>query len=66
MLVENFAFKGFAEPMPIYRIERRHRTRAIADIYILFSDLKGFGRMLDAEPSSTTVERILDALVDRL
>lgn len=62
VLVENFAFKGFDEPMPIYRIEHRHRTRAIADTYILFSDLEGFGRMLDAEPSSTTVECILDAL----
>ncbi|HYV68643.1 MAG TPA: adenylate/guanylate cyclase domain-containing protein, partial [Pseudolabrys sp.] len=40
VLVENFAFKGFAEPMPIYRIEQRHRTRAIADTYILFSDLE--------------------------
>ena len=62
VLVENFAFKGFDEPMPIYRIEQRHRTRAIADTYILFSDLEGFGRMLDAVPSSTTVECILDAL----
>src|ERR1700746_2357268 len=62
VLVENFAFKGFDEPMPIYRIEHRHRTRAIADTYILFSDLEGFGRMLDAEPSSTTVKGILDAL----
>ena len=26
-LVENFVFKGFAERMPIYRIEQRHRTR---------------------------------------
>ena len=39
-LVESFAFKGFAEPMPIYRIEQRHRTRTIADTYILFSDLR--------------------------
>ena len=46
----------------IYRIERRHRTRVIADTYILFSDLEGFGRMLDAGPATTTVERILDAL----
>ena len=60
-LVENFAFKGFAEPMPVYRIERRDRTRIIADTYILFSDLSGFGRILDAGPASTTVERILDA-----
>ena len=61
-LVENFAFKGFAEPMPVYRIERRDRTRIFADTYILFSDLRGFGRMMDGAPTSATVERILDAL----
>ena len=61
-LVENFAFKGFAEPMPVHRIERRDRTRIFADTYILFSDLRGFGRMMDAGPTSATVERILDAL----
>jgi adenylate cyclase len=61
-LVESFAFKGFAEPMPVYRIERRDRTRIIADTFILFSDLSGFGRMMDAGPASATVERMLDAL----
>jgi class 3 adenylate cyclase len=61
-LVENFVFKGFAERMPIYRIEQRHRTRVIADTYIMFSDLEGFGTMLDAGPASATVERILDAV----
>ena len=61
-LVENFAFKGFAEPMPVHRIERRDRTRIFAGTYILFSDLRGFGRMMDAAPTSATVERILDAL----
>ena len=61
-LVESFALKGYAEPIPVYRIEQRHRTRVIADVYILFSDLSGFGRMMDAGPASTTVERILDAL----
>ena len=62
VFVENFVFKGFAEPMSIYRIDRRDRTRIIADTYILFSDLEGFGRMLDAGPDTTAVERILDAL----
>jgi class 3 adenylate cyclase len=62
VFVESFTFKGFAESMPIYRIEQRHRTRVIADTYILFSDLEGFGRMLDAGPATTAVERILDAL----
>lgn len=61
-LVESFAFKGFAEPIPVYRIEQRHRTRTITDTFILFSDLSGFGRMLDAGPASAMVERILDAL----
>src|SRR5215831_19011887 len=61
-LVESFVFKGFAEPMPVYRIEHRHRTRTITDTFILFSDLSGFGRMMDAGPASATVERILDAL----
>ena len=61
-LVEKFALKGFPEPTPVYRIERRDRTRVIADAYILFSDLSGFGRFMDTEPASATVERILDEL----
>jgi len=61
-LVESFAFKGFVEAMPVYRIEHRHRTRTNADTFILFSDLSGFGRMMDAGPASALVERILDAL----
>jgi adenylate cyclase len=61
-LVESFTLKGYSEPVPVYRIEQRHRTRIIADTYILFSDLSGFGRMMDAGPASITVERILDAL----
>jgi class 3 adenylate cyclase len=60
-LVENFKFKGFAEPMPVYRIERRHRTRVVTNAYILFSDLNGFGRVMDAGPVSS-IERILDTL----
>jgi len=61
-LVGSFALKGFPEPMQVYRIEQRHRTRTITDAFILFSDLSGFGRMMDAGPDSATVERILDAL----
>ena len=61
-LVESFAFKGFVESMPVYRIEHRHRTRTNTDTFILFSDLSGFGRMMDAGPASALVERILDAL----
>src|SRR5215472_6007840 len=61
-LVGSVALKGFPEPMQVYRIEQRHRTRTITDAFILFSDLSGFGRMMDAGPDNATVERILDAL----
>jgi class 3 adenylate cyclase len=61
-LVEAFAFKGFAEAMPVYRIQQRHRTRIVTDSYILYLDLIGFGKIMDAEPSGTDVERILDTL----
>jgi class 3 adenylate cyclase len=60
--VETFVFKGFAEPMPVYRIEQRHRTRIISDTYILWLDLAGFGRIMDANPASSTVELLLDTL----
>ncbi|WP_035662214.1 adenylate/guanylate cyclase domain-containing protein [Bradyrhizobium sp. Ec3.3] len=60
-LVESFALKGFVEPMPIYRIEQRHRTRVIPEIYILFLDLHGFGKIMDAGPVAK-IERILDML----
>jgi class 3 adenylate cyclase len=61
-LVEMFEFKGFAEAMPVYRVQQRHRTRTIADTYILFLDLGGFGKVMDAEPAGAAVERILDRL----
>jgi class 3 adenylate cyclase len=60
--VEMFAFKGFDEPMPVYRIQQRHRTRTIADTFILYLDLTGFGNAINAEPAGTAVERILDTL----
>ena len=61
-LVETFAFKGFAETMPVYRIEQRHRTRIISDACILYLDLNGFGKFMDADPGSSVVERLLDTL----
>jgi class 3 adenylate cyclase len=57
--VETFVFKGIVEPMPVYRIEQRHRTRIISDTYILWLDLAGFGRIMDANPASSTVELLL-------
>ena len=31
-LVENFALKGFPDPVPVYRVQRRHRTQVIPDV----------------------------------
>lgn len=62
-LVGAFSLKGFAETMPVYRIEQTHRTRVIDDQYIVFTDLRSFSRLLD-HPSLTTVERVLDRLFE--
>jgi class 3 adenylate cyclase len=58
-----FALKGFGDAVPVYRIEQMHRTRVIADQYIVFTDLRAFSRLLDP-PSLTTVERVLDRLFE--
>lgn len=60
--VDTFSLKGFSDSMPVYRVEQTHRTRVIADQYIVFTDLRGFSRIIETEPM-TTVERMLDALV---
>jgi class 3 adenylate cyclase len=61
-LVNNFTFKGFDEPIPVYRIEQRHRTRVIADTVLMYSDLVGFRRITNSDPAIGAVERVLDAL----
>jgi class 3 adenylate cyclase len=61
-LVSNFTFKGFDEPIPVYRIEQRHRTRIIADTFLMYSDLVGFRRIVNSDPAIGVVERVLDAL----
>jgi hypothetical protein len=61
-LVNNFTFKVFDEPIPVYRIEQRHRTRVIADTILMYSDVVNFRRILDSDPASGAVERVLDAL----
>jgi len=60
--VGSFTLKGFSEPVPIYRVEQTHRTRVIADQYIVFTDLRGFSRL--TEGPLTTVERVLDRLFE--
>ena len=41
-IVDNFPLQGFPDPIPVYRVEQRHRTHVIADAYILFTE-----RLLD-------------------
>lgn len=60
--VDTFPLKGFSDSMPVYRVEQTHRTRVIVDEYIVFTDLRGFSRIIETAPM-TTVERMLDALV---
>lgn len=59
-LVDSFTLKGFTEPVPVYRVHQRHRTRVFAETYMLFSDLRGFGPFAEGGPISR-VEQTLDA-----
>jgi class 3 adenylate cyclase len=59
-LVASFTLKGFTEPVPVYQVHQRHRTRVFAETYMLFSDLRGFGPFADKGPISS-VEQTLDA-----
>jgi class 3 adenylate cyclase len=61
MLVNNFPLKGFVEPVPVYRVEQRHRIRFIPKAYILDSDLRSFRRLIETE-SETAIENVLDTL----
>ena len=60
-LVNSFILKGFVEPMLVYRLEQRHRTRIISDVYILISDLRRFKRFIEDSPV-TAIEHVLDSL----
>jgi class 3 adenylate cyclase len=62
-LVDAFALKGFAEPVPIYRVEQTHRTQALTAQYILWTDLRGFGKFA-ATGRITEAERVLDRLLE--
>jgi class 3 adenylate cyclase len=61
-LVETFTFKGFPEPLAVYRIEQTHRMRAIPDQHIVVTDLR-FTTIV-GEPSPIVIERILDGLLE--
>ena len=60
-LVKSFAVQGFAEPIPVYRVETRHRTHVIKDAYILFADLRGFAQFIEIA-SVGAIEHVLNAL----
>jgi class 3 adenylate cyclase len=60
-LVDAFTLKGFTGPVPVYRIEQTHRTRVIADQYIVITDLRAFSAVIETVPM-TDVEKILDRL----
>jgi class 3 adenylate cyclase len=60
--VDAFTFKGFPEPVAVYRIEQTHRMRVIPDQYIVVTDLR-FGSIA-VESSVSVVERILDGLLE--
>jgi len=62
-LVDAFVLKGFADPVPVYRVEQTHRTQVIADQYILWTDLRGFGKFAHTA-GFTGVERVLDRLLE--
>ena len=61
--VDTLPLKGFADPVSVYRVEQTHRTRVIANQYIVFTDLRGFARVMETPPM-TAVEKILDALFE--
>jgi adenylate cyclase len=61
-LVDALALKGFTEPVPVYRVEQRHRTQILRGQYILFADLHGFSPFV-ATAEISVVERVLDRLL---
>src|SRR5215831_4697802 len=56
--VDTFSLKGFSDPVAVYRVEQTHRTRVIADQYIVVTDLRGFSRFTETSPM-TLVEKVL-------
>ncbi len=62
-LVDAFTLKGFPAPVPVYRIEQTHRTRVIAEQYIVVTDLHGFATVTATAPI-TVVEKVLDSLLE--
>jgi class 3 adenylate cyclase len=62
-LVDAFALKGFAEPVPVYRIEQTHHTQVLEGQYIVVTDLNNFSKFLKP-PQLTAVEEVLETLLE--
>jgi class 3 adenylate cyclase len=60
-LVDAFPLKGFTGPVPVYRLEQTHRTRVLADQYIVITDLRRFTPLIDSG-ALRTIEEVLDRL----
>jgi class 3 adenylate cyclase len=62
-LVDTFTFKGFPEPVPVYRVEQTHRMHIIDHRYMVVTDLKFFS--MRAETLHVTMfERVLDHFLE--
>jgi class 3 adenylate cyclase len=62
-IVDTYALKGFAEPVPVYRVEQTHRTQFVTGQYIVWTDLRGFGRFFSGTAPIMEAERVLDTLL---
>jgi len=58
--VDEFALKGIREPERIYKVEQKHRTRSLADQYIVFTDVRRY----TSYTKSKTVEEIEGFLLE--
>ena len=61
-LVDTFPLKGFTEPVPVYRVQQRHRAQILKDKYIVWTDLRGFAGYASKAPIEQ-VEAVLDSLL---
>jgi adenylate cyclase len=62
-LVDTFTFKGFPQPVPVYRVEQTHRMHIIDHRYIVVADLEFF-RMLAEAFHVSVLERVLDHFLE--
>jgi len=61
--VDDVTLKGFADPVPVYRVQQTHRTRILAGQNVVFTDLRTFRPLVDTAPM-TTIELVLDTMFD--